>query len=132
MKRTQRTRRGVTIVELLVAAAMCIMGMWLLSWLYQQGLESFRQARAQADLTTQGRMFSQIITRDLSADHFERPELPSGGRRLSDQRLDKLGVRSDGGMPEKYFIREDTYTPPKRGYSRRQLPYRWRQQCQRT
>jgi hypothetical protein len=114
MKRTQSIRRGVTLVELLVAAAMCIMGMWLLTWLYQQGLESFRQARAQADLTSQQRMFTQMITRDLEADHFESEDndKPNGGKRVRDQWLHQ--IKPDPADPTKFT----GYKPPKRGYFR--------------
>lgn len=117
MKRNHLTRRGMTLVELLVAAAMCIMGMWLLTWLYQQGLESFRQARSQADLTTQLRMFTQTITRDLTADHFERQDdKPNGGKRVSDQRLDQMTLYADPKDAKKFLV--GGYTPPKRGYFR--------------
>ena len=40
---------------MMVAAAMSILGMWLLAWLYQQGLDNFRGARARADLAAQER-----------------------------------------------------------------------------
>lgn len=117
MTRTRPTRSGVTLVELMVAAAMCIMGMWLLSWLYQQGLESFRQARAQADLTNQQRMFTQIITRDLAAPRFEREDgKPNGGTKLSDQRLDQTYLAPDPTNPTQFIL--GGYTAPKRGYFR--------------
>lgn len=105
MIRTPRTRRGFTLVELLVAAAMMILGMWLLSWVYQQGLESFRQARAQSELTNQQRMVTSILTRDLAAVHFtDDSTKPNNGRRLSDQRTDLVW---SGG-----------YVPPTGGYFR--------------
>jgi type II secretory pathway pseudopilin PulG len=105
MTGARRTRRGgFTLVELLVAAAMMIMGMWLLSWVYQQGLESFRQARAQADLTGQQRMVTSLLTRDLQAAHFEDDDSkPNHGRRLSDQTKGWL---------------TGSYTPPRGGYFR--------------
>jgi hypothetical protein len=103
MIRTRRTRRGVTLVEMLVAAALCISGMWLLSWLYQQGLDSFRQARSQADLTAQQRMVTTILTRDMQYPFFlDEDGKPNRGRRLSDQRTD---LALSGG-----------YTPPRGGY----------------
>lgn len=105
MIRTRRTRHGFTLVELLVAAAMMILGMWLLTWVYQQGLESFRQARAQSDLTAQQRMVTSLLTRDLTAAHFRDDSTkPNNGRRLSDQRTDLVW---SGG-----------YTPPTGGYFR--------------
>lgn len=100
MIRTTRTRRGVTLVEMMVAAALCIMGMWLLTWVYQQGLDSFRMGRATADLTAQERMVTSLMTRDLRADHFlEEDGKPNRGRMLRDQRPDQAG-----------------YKPPRSGY----------------
>lgn len=105
MIRTPRTRRGFTLVELLVAAAMMILGMWLLSWVYQQGLESFRQARAQSELTNQQRMVTSVLTRDLTAAHFtDDSTKPNNGRRLSDQ--------------TKGWIDGTGYTPPLGGFFR--------------
>ena len=39
-------RRGVTLVEMLVATAMCIAGMWMLTWMFQQATASFSLANA--------------------------------------------------------------------------------------
>lgn len=85
-----RARRGVTLVEMLVATAMCIMGMWMLTWMFQQATASFSLANAQATLTTQERMVTTIMTRDLDADKFpedDRNFVQTGNRRrrLSDQ-----------------------------------------------
>jgi len=108
MMRTKRTRRGFTLVEVLVAAALAIWGMWLITWLYQQGLESFRQAHAQSELTTQLRMTKTIMQRDLSANHFLSDDTkPNYGRRLSDQRTD---------------LAPSGYLPPKAGFFRAGSP----------
>ena len=104
MIRTTRTRRGVTLVEMMVAAALSIAGMWLLTWVYQQGLDSFRQGRATADLTAQERMVASLMTRDLKAPHFlEEDSKPNRGRRLSDQTKGLVDV-------------PQTYKQPKSGY----------------
>lgn len=80
------TRRGFTLVELMVAASMCVLGMWLFTWLYKQGLDSFRTAKAQADLMSQERSVIELLRRDLSADHFlDEDRKPNHGRKLSDQ-----------------------------------------------
>jgi hypothetical protein len=103
MTSTRRTRRGVTLVELLVAAALCIAGMWLMSWLYQQGLDSFRQGRSLADLSAQQRMVVTIMKRDLEHPHFlDEDNKPNRGVRLSDQRTDLV---LNGG-----------WNPPRGGY----------------
>ena len=70
MTRNRHPRRGVTLVEMLVATAMCILGMWMLTWMFQQATASFSLANAQANLTTQQRMVTRIMTRDLDADKF--------------------------------------------------------------
>jgi hypothetical protein len=104
MIRTTRNRRGVTLVELLVAAAMMMLGMWLLVWVYQQGTASFLNAKAQADLTTQERTVSTVLNRDLGSTIFLGEEgKPGRGLRLSDQRTDLL-------------LQGGTWTPPRGGY----------------
>ena len=95
MIRTTRTRRGVTLVEMLVAAALSISGMWLLTWVFQQGMDSFRMGNATANLTAQERMVTSLMTRDLKADKFlEEDNKPNRGRRLSDQRPDLPGYKA--------------------------------------
>lgn len=89
---TNRARRGFTLVELMVAASMCVLGMWLFTWLYKQGLDSFRTAKAQVDLMSQERSVIELLRRDLSADHFlDEDRKPNHGRKLSDQ-LRTLGT----------------------------------------
>lgn len=104
MRSSHPPRRGVTLVELMVASAMCIMGMWLLTWLYQQGLESFRQARAQSELMAGQRTVVTLLTRDLKQSLFrDEDNKPNRGRRLSDQTQGLL---------------DNSYTPPRGGYFR--------------
>jgi hypothetical protein len=88
---------------MLVASAMCIAGMWLISWLYTLALDNFRQGRAQADLTAQERMVTALLARDLRSQMFlEEDSKKNRGKRLSDHRTDL--VRSGG------------YTPPRGGF----------------
>jgi len=100
-----RARRGFTLVELMVAASMCVLGMWLFTWLYKQGLDSFRTAKAQVDLMSQERSVIELLRRDLTADHFlDEDRKPNHGRKLSDQ-LRTLGtgyVLPRGGYFEAY------------------------------
>jgi hypothetical protein len=85
MTRTRTTRRGVTLVEMLVATAMCIVGMWLLTWMFQQATASFSIANAQINLTSQERLVTTVMTRDLQAWRFlEDEKLPNRGQKLSD------------------------------------------------
>ena len=103
MIRTTRTRRGVTLVEMMVAAALSITGMWLLTWVYQQGVDSLRLGNATANLTSQEKMVTSLMTRDLKADHFgEEDSKPNRGRRLSDQ--------------TKSLVDGTVYTKPRSGY----------------
>jgi hypothetical protein len=66
---------------------MCILGMWMLTWMFQQATASFSLANAQATLTGQERMVTTIMTRDLEADKFPDDDrfAPNRRRRLSDQ-----------------------------------------------
>lgn len=109
MTRTKRTRRGFTLVEVLVAAALAIWGMWLITWLYQQGLESFRQAHAQSELTNQLRMSKTIMKRDLGASHF-----------LSDDTKPNYGLRLSDQHPE--LMASGAYVPPTAGFFRAGSP----------
>jgi hypothetical protein len=114
-------RRGVTLVEMLVATAMCILGMWMLTWMFQQATNSFTLANAQATLTAQERMVTTVMTRDLEADRFSLDDtfLPrSRGQRVSDYdfraspgRLPKAGYLLASALPPKanFFEATDTY-----------------------
>lgn len=105
MTRTTRSRhrRGATLVEVMIAAAMLMLGMWMLVWLYQQGMNAFLLAKAQSDLSAQERMVSAVMTADLSRDMFLPDEQkPNRGRTLADHDL------RGGGA----------YVPPKGGYLR--------------
>ncbi len=71
-------RLAFTLVELLVAMALILFIMVILSQAFVSGLESFRQLKAIGDMEERLRTAAVEIRRDLSADHFE------GKRRLSD------------------------------------------------
>lgn len=103
MIRTRYTRRGVTLVEMLVATAMCIAGMWMLTWMFKQATDSFTLANQQVALTSQERLVTTVMTRDLEADKFlEDDRQQNRGRKLADMRTDRVHV---GG-----------YVPPRGGY----------------
>ncbi|MBN9119870.1 MAG: hypothetical protein J0I06_12035 [Planctomycetes bacterium] len=81
-----RARRGVTLVEMLVATAMCILGMWMLTWMFQQATASFSLANAQVALTGQERAVTTVMQRDLACDVFADDDtLPNRGRKVSDR-----------------------------------------------
>jgi Prokaryotic N-terminal methylation motif len=73
-----RQRKAFTLVEMLVAVALIIFIMVLLSEAFVAGLETFRQLKAIGDMEERMRMVTTVLRRDLTADHFE------GKRRLSD------------------------------------------------
>jgi len=99
--RTHSSRRsGFTLVELLIAAAVSILLMVILTEAFKAGLEMFRKMRAQGNLMTKLREASTTIRTDLAAPHFPNykdPNLPY----LSQQDLTSA-----------------TWTPPTDGYFR--------------
>src|SRR5947208_11474370 len=78
-----RRRQGFTIVELLVALALIIFIMVILTEAFSAGLESFRRLKAIGDMQERMRSAAIIIRRDLQAEHFENDS--TRGSRLSDQ-----------------------------------------------
>jgi hypothetical protein len=70
-------RKGLTLVEMLVALALTIFMMAILSEAFVTGLKAFRRLKAVADMDSQLRTAAIILRRDLQADHFD------GNRRLS-------------------------------------------------
>jgi type II secretory pathway pseudopilin PulG len=85
----ERRRRAFTLVEMLVAAALILFMMWIISTAFQKGLESFRVLKVAGDMQEKLRAAATIIRRDLTRPHFEKVESEGwGGENLSDQRLD--------------------------------------------
>ncbi|HTU21948.1 MAG TPA: prepilin-type N-terminal cleavage/methylation domain-containing protein [Gemmataceae bacterium] len=73
-----RRRQGFTLVELLVAMALIIFIMAILSQAFASAMTTFRNLKALGDMAEKLRATTQLLQRDLSADHFE------GKKRLSD------------------------------------------------
>jgi prepilin-type N-terminal cleavage/methylation domain-containing protein len=71
-------RNGFTLVELLVAMALIVFIMAVLSQAFVAATQSFRDLKAAGDLAQKLRSVTSQLRRDLAADHFE------GKRRLSD------------------------------------------------
>jgi type II secretory pathway pseudopilin PulG len=71
-------RRAFTIVEMLVAVALIILVMLVLTEAFSAGVETFSQLKALGDMQERLRAAATVLRRDLAADHFE------GHRRLSD------------------------------------------------
>lgn len=64
-------RAGLTLVEMLIALALSIFIMSILSEAFVKGLEAFGQYKALADLDQRLRTAANIIRRDLRANHFD-------------------------------------------------------------
>jgi hypothetical protein len=81
-------RRGFTIVELLVAAALTMFVMYILAACFATALESFRQVKAVGDMQAKLRSTASTLRRDLMDEHFDRSfNGKGGGPRLSDQNM---------------------------------------------
>lgn len=74
----QAKRAGLTLVEMLIALALSIFIMAILSEAFVKGLEVFGQYKALADLEQRLRTVANIVRRDLRAQHFD------GGKKLSE------------------------------------------------
>jgi prepilin-type N-terminal cleavage/methylation domain-containing protein len=88
--RTTQRRPAFTLVELLVAMALILFIMVILSEAFVQGLSSFRELKAVGDMEEKLRSATMILRRDLAADHFE------GRRRLSDPNFWVQGPPREG------------------------------------
>src|SRR5205807_2125283 len=78
MIRTNRTRSAFTLVELMVAAAICILIMTILASVFQTGLDAMRQMRSAGDMTDQLRASGEVMKRDFQAEHFSPVEAGAG------------------------------------------------------
>src|SRR5262245_20038226 len=85
-----RRRQGFTLVELLVAMALIVFMMLILSEAFSVALDSFRRVKAIGDMNVRLRTAASILRRDLQADHFE------GKRRLSSATFWNLGPPREG------------------------------------
>jgi prepilin-type N-terminal cleavage/methylation domain-containing protein len=99
-----KSRRGFTLVEMLVATALVLFIMVILTEAFVTGLESFRQLKAAGDLQEKMRSVQVILRRDLAAAHFgTAPNLS-----LSSQDLTLPAPPSAGS----------TWQPPAQGFFR--------------
>lgn len=90
-------RRGFTLVELLVATALIMFVMAILSQAFMTSLELFSQLKGLGDMEEGLRAATQALRKDLTRDHF------TGKKRLSDPNF------WDEPIPEGFFhIRQVT------------------------
>lgn len=85
-----KRRHGFTLVELLVSMALIIFLMAIISHAFVAALGTFRDLKAQGDMAEKLRAVTQILERDLAADHFD------GSRRLSDHTFWQNGPPQQG------------------------------------
>ncbi len=90
---TRRARPGFTLVELMVAAAVCVLIMAILATAFQLGIDTMRQLKSTGDMMDQLRGATTSLRADLKAKHF----LDANGVevKLSDFRWDKCFVDTD-------------------------------------
>jgi prepilin-type N-terminal cleavage/methylation domain-containing protein len=93
-------RHGFTIVELLVALALVLFIMSIISQVFVDSSEAFRNQRAKAELSEKLRFLTQTLRADLRSNHFE------AGRKLSDS-----DFWADGPPQVGYFRLEQTNLP---------------------
>jgi prepilin-type N-terminal cleavage/methylation domain-containing protein len=85
-----RRRSGFTLVELLVAMALIVFVMMILSEAFTTSMASFRTLKAVGDMDARLRNVATVLRDDLSADHFE------GKKRLSDPNFWRDGPPREG------------------------------------
>src|SRR5438445_389340 len=87
---TMRRRHAFTLVELLVAMALVIFIMAIMTEAFTAGLETFRKLKAIGDMNERMRSATAILRRDLTSYHFE------GRRRVSDPNFWNFGAPREG------------------------------------
>jgi hypothetical protein len=115
MRRLTRTptRCGFTIVELLVAAALTLFVMYLLTAVFTSALGSFSAVKAIGDMQGKLRSATATIRRDLIEDHFDRGfSAKAGGPKLSDQKMVRFNAQTNLWEPNQ------SWEPPAEGFFR--------------
>lgn len=121
MTRDHSTRRGVTLIEVMVAMALTLVIMLILAEAFKSSLDFVRSANSTGTMISHLNGAGTILTRDLNAEHFLPEDVtskPNGGLRLSDQRLDWAGSTLPGkvwGPPRGGFFRIESPAPTSHG-----------------
>lgn len=96
----RRVRPGFTLVELLVAAAVCVLIMAILAGAFSLGIDTVRQMKGTGDMMDQLRGAGVAMKDDLKAAHF----LDDAGqpKKLSEFRMDQISVKKNttGATPQ--------------------------------
>lgn len=104
-KRTAPRRSGFTLVELMVSAAVSVTIMAVLATVFQTGIEVMRDMRSLGKLQDQLRATSEIIRRDLQADHF-----------VARDKLNRTGPNISGAKLSDQWLADANWQPPLGGY----------------
>ena len=94
--RTHRSRKGFTLVELLVAAALSILIMFVIATAFQTGLQTLSTLKSLGDMAERLKTAETLLRTDLEAEHFATTgnapgtvgDDSPGALRLSDLRFD--------------------------------------------
>jgi type II secretory pathway pseudopilin PulG len=114
---TRRTRAGFTLVELLVAAAVCVLIMAVLATAFSLGIDTMRQMKSSGDMMDQLRGAATALKADLKADHV----MDADGKRikLSSITADQTTVTDNGMMANpRYTVNGWDRGAPKHGFVR--------------
>ena len=92
MQYTSRRRSGLTLPELMVAAAMSMVIMLIIAFAFREGINSFRKLRGVGQMQDRLRSAQNVLKRDLSSEHFGGLfQQGINGPYVRDQRLDIIG-----------------------------------------
>ena len=114
---TGRTRPAFTLVELMVAMALTMGIMVIITEAFQKALDFTSVMNANKDLMNQLANAGNVLEHDLTAEHFLPDETlvingqRASGARLSDQRLDLTGWRLPRGGFFKIYAPAPQYEP---------------------
>jgi type II secretory pathway pseudopilin PulG len=118
MLRTTPTRRpAFTLVELMVAAAVCVLIMAILATAFSLGIDTFRDLKAVGDMMDQLRGAETVIRQDLAAPHL----LDTNGtpKKVSSLTYDKIKIQDTvNGNPRFVIDPATTFDPPANGFFR--------------
>ena len=105
--RTARTRRpGFTLIEVLVAAGLCMLIMVVMTQAFAAGLDTFSVLKSTGELQERLAVAGTVLQTDLAATHLENQV--GEPTRVSGIRFDRIGVPGF----------EQTAHPPHRGFFR--------------
>src|SRR5947209_1742651 len=94
--RTPTRRPGFTLVEVLVAAALCILIMTILTYAFQQAMDTFSLLKSTGELQERLRAAEVVMRRDLQNVGLDMAD--GSPPRVSNVRLDQGGASPAAGF----------------------------------